>query len=155
MSKIEDEVCRKIQQRAEVGLAKYGVSLERTDLTKLEWLIHLQEELMDASGYLEVLINNVHGTGINEIAKRQHEWVERMGWHNKSVLESLALVASEVGEAVNECRGKEPTPNFEIELADIILRTMDLAYSQGIDLEKVIKAKMLINEKRGTRGRII
>ena len=56
MSKIEDEVCRKIQQRAEVGLAKYGVSLERTDLTKLEWLIHLQEELMDAAGYLEVLI---------------------------------------------------------------------------------------------------
>jgi len=56
MSKIEDEVCRKIQQRSEFGLTKYGVSLERKDLTKLEWLIHLQEELMDAAGYLEVLI---------------------------------------------------------------------------------------------------
>jgi len=56
MSKIEDEVCRKIQQRSEFGLNKYGLTLERKDLTKLEWLIHLQEELMDAAGYLEVLI---------------------------------------------------------------------------------------------------
>ncbi len=53
MSKIEDEVCQKIQQRAEVGLAKYGVSLERTDLSQKEWLQHIQEELMDATGYIE------------------------------------------------------------------------------------------------------
>lgn len=56
MSKIEDEVCRKIQQRAEVGLKKYGVSLERDDLSELDWLIHAQEEAMDHAGYLEVLI---------------------------------------------------------------------------------------------------
>jgi hypothetical protein len=45
---------------------------------------------------------------INEIAKKQFEWVDRMGWHNKTVLESLALIASEVGEAVNECRNGAP-----------------------------------------------
>lgn len=56
MSKIEDEVCRKIQARAEVGLSKYGVTLERTDLTELDWLIHAQEEAMDLANYLEVLI---------------------------------------------------------------------------------------------------
>ena len=56
MSKIEDEVCRKIQQRAEFGLKKYGVTLERDDLSELEWLIHAQEEAMDLAGYLEVLI---------------------------------------------------------------------------------------------------
>ena len=56
MSKIEDEVCRKIQAQAEVGLAKYGVTLERTDLTELDWLIHAQEEAMDLANYLEVLI---------------------------------------------------------------------------------------------------
>ena len=42
---------------------------------------------------------------INTIAARHHAWVERMGLHNKSVLEALALIASEVGEAVNEARG--------------------------------------------------
>ena len=56
MSKIEDEVCRKIQQRAEFGLKKYGVTLERDDLSELEWLIHAQEEAMDLANYLEVLI---------------------------------------------------------------------------------------------------
>jgi len=56
MSTIEDSVCEKIQQRAEFGLKKYGVTLERKDLTKLDWLIHAQEEAMDFCGYLEVLI---------------------------------------------------------------------------------------------------
>ncbi len=49
---------------------------------------------------------------ISEIAQKQYDWVERMGWHNKFPLEALALIASEVGEAVNECRGEEPTDDF-------------------------------------------
>jgi NTP pyrophosphatase (non-canonical NTP hydrolase) len=92
---------------------------------------------------------------INELCARQYDWVERMGWHNKTVLEALALIASEVGEAVNECRGEEPTEAFGEELADILLRTFDLAQWQGIDLEAAILRKMAINEQRGTRGRRI
>jgi NTP pyrophosphatase (non-canonical NTP hydrolase) len=92
---------------------------------------------------------------INEIAAKQFDWVERMGWHNKTVLEALALIASEVGEAVNECRGDAPSPEFGTELADIILRVADLAKSQGIDLDAVIVAKMEVNEAQGTRGRRI
>lgn len=56
MSKIEDRVCEKIQQRAEVGKSKYGVTMERSDLNLVEWLTHLQEELMDAAVYVERLI---------------------------------------------------------------------------------------------------
>ena len=56
MSKIEDEVCEKIQERAKVGKSKYGVTMERTDLNFLEWLQHLQEELMDAAVYVERLM---------------------------------------------------------------------------------------------------
>ena len=92
---------------------------------------------------------------INDIAAKQFDWVERMGWHNKTVLEALALIASEVGEAVNEYRGEAPTPEFGVELADIILRVADLAQWQGIDLAAVIAEKMAINEQRGTRGRRI
>ena len=58
MSNIEDEVCEKIQQRAEVGLNKYGTTMERDDLSDLEWMIHLQEELMDGAVYLQRMINN-------------------------------------------------------------------------------------------------
>ena len=41
--------------RAKIGKAKYGTTMERTDLSFVEWLIHLQEELMDATIYLEKL----------------------------------------------------------------------------------------------------
>jgi NTP pyrophosphatase (non-canonical NTP hydrolase) len=92
---------------------------------------------------------------INDIAARQFDWVERMGWHNKTVLEALALIASGVGEAVNECRGAAPTEAFGEELADIILRVADLAQWQGVDLAAQITRKMQINEQRGTRGRLI
>jgi NTP pyrophosphatase (non-canonical NTP hydrolase) len=92
---------------------------------------------------------------LNELADKHFEWVERMGWHNKTVLEYLALICSEVGEAINECRGKQPTEKFGTELADIILRTVDLAKQHGIDLDKVVADKMALNEINGTRGRII
>lgn len=159
---------------------------------------------------------------IDNIMERQYDWVDRMGWHNKTVLEALALVASEVGEAVDECRGETPTHELGTELADIILRVADLAKWQkvalatfvaedrqtigchnktvlevlalivseigaavnecrgveptakfgiklaniiaivteladalGIDLATAIEAKMEVNERRGTRGRRI
>ena len=59
MSRVEDEVCKKIQGRAEIGKGKYGVTMETAPLTKLEWMIHLQEELMDATVYLQKLIEIV------------------------------------------------------------------------------------------------
>lgn len=91
---------------------------------------------------------------INELAKKNYDWVERMGWHNKTTLEALALVASEVGEAINECRGEKPTDNFAEELADIVLRVLDIAHWQGIDIELELLNKMKKNEQRGTRGRL-
>lgn len=90
---------------------------------------------------------------INEIAEKNYLWVEKMGWHNKTTLEALALVASEVGEAINECRHEKPTDAFGEELADIVLRVLDIAHWQGIDIEKEINIKMIKNEQRGTRGR--
>lgn len=44
-----------IVSRANRGLIKYGVTTDRTDLNTLEWLQHLQEELLDAAVYIEKL----------------------------------------------------------------------------------------------------
>ena len=41
------------QKRAEFGQKKYGTTLDRNDLTFLQWIQHAQEELMDAILYLE------------------------------------------------------------------------------------------------------
>jgi NTP pyrophosphatase (non-canonical NTP hydrolase) len=91
---------------------------------------------------------------INKTAELHWEWIKKLGWNNKLVLEELALVASEVGEAINECRGSKPTDHFGEELADIILRVFGVAKHQGIDIDEEIRLKMIKNEKRGTRGRI-
>ena len=41
--------------RAEKGYKKYGTTTEREDVDLLGWLTHLQEELMDATVYIQRL----------------------------------------------------------------------------------------------------
>ena len=52
---IVESVIEQFKQRSEAGINKYGVTLDRTDLTRLEWLQHAQEEAMDMILYLEKL----------------------------------------------------------------------------------------------------
>jgi len=49
------EVIEKYAQRSEVGQAKYGTTLETNN--KDNYLKHLQEELMDATLYLQKLMS--------------------------------------------------------------------------------------------------
>lgn len=42
-------------KRSEIGKSKYGTTLDRKDLSVLEWVQHAQEEHMDAILYLEKL----------------------------------------------------------------------------------------------------
>jgi hypothetical protein len=48
-------VIRKMYNRSQVGIKKYGTTMDRDDLSYAEWLTHLQEELMDSIIYLEKL----------------------------------------------------------------------------------------------------
>lgn len=45
----------KMKSRARFGKHKYGTDLDRKDLTTKDWIVHVQEELMDALLYLEKL----------------------------------------------------------------------------------------------------
>lgn len=49
------KVLAKYYERSEQGIKKYGRTLDRDDLNLLDWLNHLQEELMDATLYIEKL----------------------------------------------------------------------------------------------------
>ena len=92
---------------------------------------------------------------LNDLAYRHHEWLKSVGWTGKHTpLEELALIASEVGEAANECRGEEPTDRLGEELADIILRTLGMAHGRGINIQQEVWSKMAKNRERGTRGRL-
>lgn len=57
MSAVEDRICEAVQQRAARGLAKYGVTMERGDLSRREWLIHARDEALDLAVYLQRLID--------------------------------------------------------------------------------------------------
>jgi hypothetical protein len=46
-------VMAKYYERSKRGQAKYGTNLDRTDVDLLGWLDHLQEELMDATLYIQ------------------------------------------------------------------------------------------------------
>jgi hypothetical protein len=52
---IVEAVINQFKERSSVGINKYGVTLDRTDLTRLEWLNHAQQEAMDFCLYLEKL----------------------------------------------------------------------------------------------------
>jgi len=63
LNELEDKnvisVIRKYYTRANHGLQKYGVTTERNDLTLFDWLNHLQDELMDATIYVERLKRDI------------------------------------------------------------------------------------------------
>ncbi len=56
-----NSVIKKFKTRSEIGLLKYGTTLERNDLNLIDWLTHLQEELMDATLYCEKLKEITNG----------------------------------------------------------------------------------------------
>ena len=59
MNQVQDSivaaVIAKFAQRSEFGRKKYGTTLDRTDLSTLDWIQHAQDELMDGILYLEKL----------------------------------------------------------------------------------------------------
>ena len=55
---IVESVIKQFKDRSNVGIAKYGVTLDREDLTLIEWLINFREELQDGLLYLERIIQD-------------------------------------------------------------------------------------------------
>lgn len=55
---IVEQVRQKLLDRSQVGIQKYGCTMELDDLTILDFLKHHQEELLDAAIYVERLIRD-------------------------------------------------------------------------------------------------
>jgi NTP pyrophosphatase (non-canonical NTP hydrolase) len=114
---------------------------------------------------------------LNVLAERIFDNAKKHGFHKKgeNISEKLMLIVSELGEACEALReGKRffgqaaevvrsvcdlpvvifegaVKDTFEDELADVLIRTLDLMYSLGIDIDFHVREKMRYNEGRPHR----
>lgn len=56
---VVDRVRDKLKLRSMVGQRKYGARMDRTDLDLVEWIRHLQEELLDSAIYAERIMDDL------------------------------------------------------------------------------------------------
>ena len=61
LDSIVTSVIDQFTARAKMGKKKYGVDLDRTDLSILEWIEHAKQEHMDAILYLEKIKQEISG----------------------------------------------------------------------------------------------
>lgn len=101
---------------------------------------------------------------LKNTAVRINRTAHEKGWweQDRNVGEVLALIHSEVSEALEDWRNGLPLDEwyydvndkpegFPTEMADIIIRVLDFCFEKGIDIERAIEAKMEFNETRPYR----
>jgi len=63
MIEVDDPIVRSVidrmAHRSQIGMTKYGVTMERPDVATVEWLRHAQEEALDLAIYLERCIRDL------------------------------------------------------------------------------------------------
>jgi len=98
-------------------------------------------------------------SGINEMVSFVHDGNVRVGWWkgidvDQAVPVKLCLIHSEISEAMEAHRKQlmdEKLPHrlgVEVELADAVIRILDLAGALNLDLEGALYEKDLYNQTR-------
>lgn len=95
---------------------------------------------------------------LNTLARQIGHWRARKGFETNwsNIPEKLMLIVTECTEAMEIYRDidsdyPDSETGFGEEIADIIIRALDLMDSLGLDTEMHMKRKMDINEKRPFR----
>lgn len=106
---------------------------------------------------------------LNDLARTCYEIAKSKGWHEDPVLPRLPTmlvnIHGEVSEAWEEVRKPSFVPTqiyydvekptkpegLPVELADVLIRVLDLAYAAGIDMDAAVAIKQRYNETRPYR----
>lgn len=63
---IVESVRTDLLQRSQLGIAKYGTTLDRDDLSLRDWLQHAYEETLDQANYLKRAIVEIDSQGADD-----------------------------------------------------------------------------------------
>jgi hypothetical protein len=61
-----ESIRAELLSRSKVGIEKYGVTTDRSDLTLIDWLQHALEESLDHAVYLQAAITKLKNGGRND-----------------------------------------------------------------------------------------
>lgn len=90
------------------------------------------------------------GSGVSkEQAREACEKKIRVSVDTYRIPAILALIHSEVSEALEEFRKAHRIEHFGEELADVIIRVLDCTAGLGIDIDAAVRAKLEVNRTRG------
>jgi hypothetical protein len=86
---IVESIREQLLERSNVGIKKYGVTLDRNDLSLLEWLEHAKQEQMDSVLYLEKIIQELKKSKsiLKDYPQTQNQpltYVPILGKHNQT-----------------------------------------------------------------------
>lgn len=107
-------------------------------------------------GSPNLLTNMNEFKNLNELAEYARQINKDNGFgeepppkHYKVV--QLALIGTEVSEAIMAYQKNRPDSDLTEELADVIIRAIDMAAFWGWDIDAAVKAKLEKNKNRGYR----
>lgn len=150
-----------MQARDRFGREKYGTPLQ--PFNGRDSLTDAYQEALDLVVYLRQRIFEYNGT-FPRIWNALQQEVKRInaahGWYDTDIHDAvrIALIHSELSEALEGLRHGNPAsdhiPDFnaaEEELADVVIRIMDMAEARGWRVAEAVIAKMKFNETRPYR----
>jgi hypothetical protein len=85
---IVESVVNQFKERSKVGITKYGKTMDRDDLSLIEWLEHTKQEQMDSVLYLEKAIKELRKQSIVDIMKSDEE----IGLYDESLEDRMNIV---------------------------------------------------------------
>lgn len=149
MDPIVENIVEKLRRRATVGISKYGTTLDANNQDN--FLKHLQEELFDASNYIEKIMRDQ-----NIFEKRQENLFE---WFNSKDLikvENSAKQFMKINEELGELSSAIIKDDRDAEIdafGDVLITLIGLSFMRDLNLVKCLDIAW--NEIKDRKGKVV